>query len=155
MSLKNKPVVIMATTKSEKAAKVETFQDGKTWLQFEVTYADDKGTVLNIGPLRDWVGKADSAILTQADAKGLYVVAQRAQAVVAMGQPVEGLNHLLDRPFTVKATPEILEWLAGRATIGGRAQVAYFKAKAAASRATRSKARKVFAKALAEELATS
>ena len=152
MTLKGKPVVVTTTIKTKPETK-PTFVDGETYVGFEVSYADDKGTVLDITPTRSWVAKTDNAILNQGQAKGLYVVAKRQQALISVGAPVAELDHLLDRPFSVKATPAILEWISDHAHVGGKTQVAFFKAVKAADKATRSARRSAFNKALKAELA--
>ncbi|NJD24658.1 MAG: hypothetical protein FIB06_04560 [Betaproteobacteria bacterium] len=146
MSLNSRLAAIKAATPTKPEAK-KTFVDGTTFVAFEVSHHDAKGTTLDVEPGRGWVSPKDNVVLTQAATKGLYVLASKTQALVSVGAPVESLGHLLDRPFVVKATPAVMEYVADHAFIGGKSKVAYHKAVAEASKTVRPQYKKALAEA--------
>jgi hypothetical protein len=152
MSLKGKAVVITTVVKPVKEVE-PTFQPGKTFVQYVVTYADDKGLVLDITPNRtEWL--ADGAvILNQRQAVGLYKVAERTQALLGITATTATLGHLHDRTFQVKATEAITSWIGDNCHIGGKTQIAFFKAMHQADKVTRKAHKQAFTKAFAAELA--
>ena len=152
MSLKGKAVVVMTTT-VKPVEKVETFVAGKTFVQYVATYADDKGLVLDITPNRtEWL--ADGAvILNQRQAVGLRKFADEHQAFLGFTATTATLGHIHDRTFQVKATDAIRTWIGDNCHIGGKTQIAFFKAMHQADKVTRKAHKQAFSKAFAAELA--
>lgn len=152
MTLKGKAVVVMTTT-VKPVEKVETFVAGKTFVQYVATYADDKGTVLDITPNRtEWL-EDGAVILNQRQAVGLRKFADEAQAFLGFTATTATLGHIHDRTFQVKATDAIKTWIGDNCHIGGKTQVAFFKAMNQADKVTRKAHKRAFAKAFAAELA--
>jgi len=153
MSLKGKAVVITTTTVKPGKEVKETYQPGTTVLQYVATYADDKGLVLDITPNRtEWL--ADGAvILNQRQAVGLRKVAAESQAFIGFGAENVALGHIHDRPFQVKATEAVVAWVGDNCHIGGKTQIAFFKAMKQADRVTHKAHKRAFESAFRAELA--
>jgi hypothetical protein len=126
--------------------KPQSFQAGSTYVGFVATLEKD---VIPVVPTRSWPDADErTVILTQGQAKGLFVFAKRQQALVSVGKANEELGHLLDRPFTVKATPAVLQFVKLNSHFGGKTQVAFFKATREADNKVRKARNRAFNKAL-------
>jgi len=143
--------LVETTSAATIPAKPQGFVSGSTWVGFTATLEKDDILVV---PTRSWPDADErTVILTQGQAKGLFVVAKRQQALVSVGKANEELGHLLDRPFTVKATPAILEHIKLNSHFGGKTQVAFFKATREADNKVRKARNRAFEKALKARLA--
>jgi hypothetical protein len=152
MSLKGKAVVVMTTT-VKPVEKVETFVAGKTIVQYVATYADDKGLVLDITPNRtEWL-EDGAVILNQRQAVGLRKFADECQAFLGFTATTETLGHIHDRTFQVKATDAIKTWIGDNCHIGGKTQIAFFKAMKHADRVTHKAHKRAFESRFRSELA--
>jgi hypothetical protein len=153
MSLKGKPVVVETTNVNPAEEVAKTFQPGTTYVQYVATYADAKGTVLDITPNRtDWLAD-DAVILNQRQAVGLYVEAAKTQAFLGFTTTTPELGHIHDRAFQVSATEAVREWIGQNCHIGGKTQVAFFRAMDTASRKVAKARKRAFAAAFKAELA--
>jgi hypothetical protein len=153
MSLKGKAVVVVTTTVKPGKEVKPTYQPGTTVLQYVATYADDKGLVLAITPNRtEWL-EDGAVILNQRQAVGLRKFAAESQAFLGFTATTESLGHIHDRTFQVKATEAVVKWVGDNCHIGGKTQIAFFKAMHQADKSTRKAHRQAFDKAFAAELA--
>ena len=165
MTTKGKAVVsITAIIKAAAAAKaepvkVETYRDGETYVQYVVT-APESDTYRFV-PTRHWVSVTaadDSVICYKNLGSVIAATAQASQGFTDKGIAPESLESkatvlgfgVHNRIFEVKATPQITKLLAAVASFDGEEHVFTFKAKTAASKATRKLYRKVERETLAE-----
>jgi len=133
-------------------AKPQGFQAGSTWVGFVASL--NKSGDIEVVPTRDWPDADErTVVMNQGQANALFVRAKRSQVLVATGKANEDLSHLLDRPFTVKATPAMLEFVKLNSHFGGKTQVAFFKAVRQADNQVRKARIKAFDKALKTQLA--
>jgi hypothetical protein len=165
MSSKGNAVSITAVIQAARAAKadstkVETYQDGTTFVQYLVTDAPTKGHVL-FTPTRRWPSLPAGNVLVYKDLAGsMFGDAQKEaqalrknrkdadpnaffadlgtapEAAEEIGDEVKGFGRD-DRVMEVGLSASILENLEANASLSGEEQVEFFKGKTARRKAER------------------
>ena len=125
MTLKGKPVAIATIVKAEAQP---AWQPGKTFVQYVVTYVDDKGTKAQFVPTRDWVSDPEAVVCNRLLANAIALKAGRQQGLT-LGAEVLADAGINGRAFTVVLNDQLTTMLALGAHIGGDTQVAFFTEK--------------------------
>ena len=157
MSSKGNATSIVATIKAARAAKadstkVETFQDGTTYVQYLVTGKAGDETTAVFTPTRRWasLAKGDSVLCHKSMAgviaataqweaahnKGAFAFIGTAPEAQETPEAVKGFGRD-DRIFEVQLTPQITELLAESASFDGEEHVSFFKGKTERRKAER------------------
>jgi len=126
MGLKGKPVAIATIVKPEAA---KSWQTGKTYVQYVVTYEDAKGERAVFTPTREWVADDSAVICNKLLANAIATKAMRTQANFEdLGAVIEDAG-LFSHAFALDLSPAIITMLALGGVIGGDTQVAFFTEK--------------------------